>query len=89
MYEVSVYNESKKLYNPTLRSPNTPFEQPFYQTRDTLTDVDTYSQFLKNAIRRFRSSRTYKNYIQPHGLYSQVVDHHIAIDWFHNMACQN
>ena len=62
MYEVSVYNESNKFYNPTLRSPNTPFEQPFYQTRDTLTDVDTYSQFLKNAIRRFRSSRTYKNY---------------------------
>ena len=31
MYEVSVYNESNKFYNPTLRSPNTPFEQPVFK----------------------------------------------------------
>lgn len=54
--------EDIKFENPTLRSPYTPFEQPFYITRDTLVDIDEYSAFLKNAIRRFRSSRTYKNY---------------------------
>lgn len=93
MYEVSVYNESNKFYNPTLRSPNTPFEQPFYQTRDTLTDVDTYSQFLKNAIRRFRSSRTYKNYkafIMSLGMdrsqvHSNITSDMADIEMHHNM----
>ena len=48
--------------NPTLISPNAFYELPFYQTRDTLMDVEVYKRFLDNAISRFRSSRTYKNY---------------------------
>lgn len=48
--------------NPTLRAPGSPFDLPFYQTKETLGDIDTYSRFLKNAIRRFRGSVFYTNY---------------------------
>ena len=39
-------------------------EEPilFYQTRDTLSDMDKYKSFIDNCIRRFRKSRTYKAY---------------------------
>lgn len=60
-------------YNPTLKSPNTPFEQPFMQTRETLMDVDYYKRFLQNCIRRFRSSVTYTGY--KHFLYELGLDH--------------
>lgn len=59
-------------YNPHLRSPNTSFEQPFKQDRDSLMDVDYYKHFLENAISRFRHSRTYKNY--KHYLYELGLD---------------
>lgn len=49
-------------FNPTLTSPYTHYELPFYQTRDTLMNTDTYREFLNNAISRFRRSRTYSNY---------------------------
>lgn len=48
--------------NPVISSSNCPYVLPFYQTRDTLIDVEVYRNFLKNAIQRFRHSRTYKNY---------------------------
>ena len=48
--------------NPTIASPNSLFELPFKQTRDTLLDVETYKNFLDNAISTFRHSKTYKNY---------------------------
>lgn len=60
-------------YNPTLRSPNTPFEQPFYHTRDTFTDVDEYKYFLENCISRFRHSKRYTNYKKY--LYNIGLDH--------------
>lgn len=60
-------------YNPTLKSPNSVFEQPFYQTRDTLSDIDYYKHFLENCISRFRHSRTYKNY--KHYLYEMGMNH--------------
>ena len=59
--------EFTDAFNPTLRSPNTAFEEPFYQTRDTFMDVDLYKSFLDNAISRFRHSKTYTNY--KHYLY--------------------
>ncbi len=59
--------EYTNQYNPSLRSPNTPFEQPFYHTRDTFTDVDVYKAFLDNVISRFRHSKTYTHY--KHYLY--------------------
>lgn len=54
--------ESYDEINPTLRSPNTMLELPFYQTSETLNDITTYSAFLKSAINRFHTSRFYTNY---------------------------
>lgn len=48
--------------NPCISSPNSVYAIQFYQTRDSLTDVDTYRQFLKNVEMRVRKSETYKNY---------------------------
>lgn len=48
--------------NPTLRSPNAITDLPFYQTRETLMDVDNFRNFLKNAESRFRASKEYKAY---------------------------
>lgn len=48
--------------NPMISSPNSEYTIPFYQTRDSLTDVDVYRQFLKNVEMRVRKSETYKNY---------------------------
>jgi len=56
--DIFIYNEE----NPTLMSPNSPFEVPFAQTRETLLDVETYKSFLDNAIKRFRQGKTYKHY---------------------------
>ena len=48
--------------NPMLSSPNSEYALGFYRTRDSLTDVDVYRQFLKNVEMRVRKSETYKNY---------------------------
>lgn len=48
--------------NPSISSPNSPYEIFFAQTRDTLLDVETYKHFIENAISRFRHDRTYKHY---------------------------
>lgn len=34
----------------------------FYQTRDSLADIDRYKTFIDNCIHRFRKSREYKGY---------------------------
>lgn len=48
--------------NPTLESPNKEFAISFYQTKETLCDSELYNRFVKNAIRRFRNSISYKHY---------------------------
>lgn len=48
--------------NPTLRSPNSPYILPFYQTRESLIDIDNYRNFLKNIESKFRKSATYTGY---------------------------
>lgn len=48
--------------NPYLTSPNSTYSIGFYQTRDSLMDIDTYRSFLKNCEARFRHSATYSNY---------------------------
>ncbi len=48
--------------NPCLRSPNSTYAISFYQTRESLMDIDVYRSFLKNCESRFRRSETYKNY---------------------------
>src|SRR5574344_2058327 len=48
--------------NPIVKSPFVAYEISFLQTKYSLMDIDNYSSFIKNAISRFRRSRTYKNY---------------------------
>ena len=48
--------------NPVLRSPNSSYELPFMQTKESLMDIDNYSRFIHNAISLFRHTRVYKNY---------------------------
>ena len=57
--DISMYDNGN---NPTIYSPNSPIHLPFYQDKETLSDIDSYKRFLDNAISRFRHTRTYKNY---------------------------
>lgn len=80
--------------NPTIYSPNSPYEISFQQTKQTLSEnVEDYGNFLHNAISRFRKSRTYKNYkgyliglgmdrCQFHG---NITDKMATIEMHHNM----
>lgn len=49
-------------HNPSLRSPYTEYDLPFYQTKETLMDVDVYRRFLKSVESTFRASKEYKAY---------------------------
>ena len=57
--DIDVVND---FNNPILVSPNSYTVLPFYQTRETLFDTESYNAFLVNAIKRFRNSKTYKHY---------------------------
>ena len=57
--DIETYNQ---FHNPTVTSTNSPYEISFYQTRESLLDIDTYKKFLDNAISRFRRSKTYRHY---------------------------
>lgn len=46
--------------NPTLSSPYSPFIIQFYQTPDSLNNIEDYRIFLKNIESSFRMSREYK-----------------------------
>lgn len=56
--EIITYDEK----NPTLSSPYAITDIPFYQTRETIQDIDIFRNFLRNAESRFRASREYKAY---------------------------
>lgn len=79
--------------NPAMSSPNSPFEIQFYQTKETLTDIETYRDFVENAISRFRHSKNYKHYkgyLHGIGLDRCQVHRHITpematIEMHHNM----
>lgn len=49
-------------YNPSVHSPNCSWDLQFYATEESFVDIEYYKKFLDNAISRFRTSRTYKNY---------------------------
>lgn len=49
-------------FNPSIQSINCSFPLQFYATEETFVDIEYYKRFLDNAISRFRTSRTYKNY---------------------------
>ena len=79
--------------NPTISSPFSPFVIQFYQTPDSLNNIEDYRTFLKNVESAFRTSREYKaikarliesgmTNCQVHGnLNSEMVD----IEMHHNM----
>jgi len=46
----------------TMAFPSANHPLIFYQTRETLADLDTYKAFIDNCIHRFRKSRAYKGY---------------------------
>lgn len=91
LYGVQSYEDT--LSHPILKSPNTPFELPFYQTKETLMDIDVYSRFLKNAINRFRSSKFYKEYkgflislgMDRSQLHGNISSDMAEIEMHHNM----
>lgn len=56
---IETYQENE---NPVVNSPYSTFSISFYQTRESLMDIDTYRSFLKNCESRFRHSVTYSNY---------------------------
>lgn len=56
---IEIYQENM---NPCITSPNSTFAISFYQTRESLMDMDVYRNFLKNCEHRFRTSVTYSNY---------------------------
>lgn len=57
--DIEIYNQ---FFNPTITSPNSPYEISFYQTKETLLDIETYKKFLDSAVSRFRKSKRYKHY---------------------------
>ena len=59
--------------NPVLRSPNAYTDLYFYQTKETLADVDTYRYFIKNVESRFRACKEYK-------LYKHYLIEYLGID---------
>lgn len=66
--------------NPTLRSPNSSYELSLMQTKESLSDIDSYSRFINNAISQFRHSRFYKSY--KANLMSLGLNH---CSFFHNI----
>ena len=53
---------------PAIYFPRCEYPLTFYQTRDTLADMDRYKAFIDNCTHRFRKSRTYKSYLMSMGL---------------------
>ena len=49
-------------FNPSIQSQNCSYPLQFYATEEAFVDIEYYKRFLENAISRFRTSRTYKNY---------------------------
>lgn len=49
-------------HNPTLRSPQSDYDLYFYETKETLMDVDLYKNFINYAVRQFRRCTEYKTY---------------------------
>lgn len=56
--EIIVFDKN----NPTIRSPYSPVDLFFYQTRETLVNPDDFRSFIKSAEAMFRASREYKAY---------------------------
>lgn len=69
--------------NPTLFSPNAEYQLPFYQTKESLQDLDIYRTFIKSIESMFRRSiryKKYKGYIYENGMNKSQVHGYINAD---------
>ena len=57
-----IYFEFDETQNPIVSSPNSEFSIQFEQTKESLLEIDTYKNFISNAVAQFRHSRFYKQY---------------------------
>lgn len=79
--------------NPKISSPNAPYDLFFYQTKESLQDVETYRNFVKNAETRFRRSpdyKAYKSYLMGLGLdrgqvMGNITSEDATIELHHNI----
>ena len=79
--------------NPTLTSPYSPFSLPFYQTRETLIDIELYQKFLSNAIRQFRKTNVYRHYkaflmelgLDKSQIHSNITSEMADLEMHHNI----
>lgn len=79
--------------NPTVHSPYSEIDIYFYQTAETLQDIDTFRNFLKNAESRFRASKeykAYKSYLMSMGInrcqeFGNITDEDATIELHHNI----
>ena len=79
--------------NPTVHSPYSEVDIYFYQTIETLQDIDTFRNFLKNAESRFRASKeykAYKSYLMSMGInrcqeFGNITDEDATIELHHNV----
>jgi hypothetical protein len=80
--------------NPFLYSPEDDISIFFAQTRETLYNSELYNNFVNNAVKVFRSSKTYKNYksyLMEMGLnrcqhFSNIIADEMAeVELHHNM----
>lgn len=64
--DINIYLAQKYINTqdpiPAIYFPRCEYPLTFYQTRDTLADMDRYKAFIDNCTHRFRKSRTYKSY---------------------------
>ena len=54
----------KAKHNPTLDSPSSMYELPFYKDADYLSNLDNFVGFIKAVERMVRSSKFYSRYIK-------------------------
>jgi hypothetical protein len=79
--------------NPTVHSPYSEVDIFFYQTRETLLDIDTFRNFLKNAESRFRACKeykAYKSYLMGMGInrcqeFGNITEEDASIELHHNI----
>lgn len=81
------------MHNPTLRSPMSDYDLYFYETKETLMDVDLYKNFINYAVRQFRRCaeyKTYKSFLMSLGfgqcqVLGNITDEDADIELHHNI----
>lgn len=80
-------------FNPTIRIDGAPIDLMFYETKETLLDVEVYRDFIKSAVSMFRATeyyKAYKSYLMSMGLnrcqvMGNITDEDAPIELHHNI----